>query len=121
MLMAINSNALSNEIAKALSQYTKEIEQGLEQKKEEISKEAVEELKATSPKYKGSYAKGWKVKKVGTARVVYNSTDYQLTHLLENSHALRNGGRSTPQPHIGPVEERTVEKFIAETERMIRG
>ena len=44
MLMAINSNALSNEIAKALSQYTKEIEQGLEQKKEEISKEAVEEL-----------------------------------------------------------------------------
>lgn len=121
MLMAIRSNDFSKEFARTLAKYTKEVEQGLEKVEKKVAKETVDDLKATSPKLYGDYSKGWKAKKVESSYIIHNATDYQLTHLLENSHALRDGGRSTPQPHIGPAEERAVEKFVSETERMIRG
>ena len=94
---------INNEITRALQQYSSEVE-------------AVKTLKSTSPSETGSYKKGWRVKQVGTAKVVHNATDYQLTHLLEHGHAKKNGGRVAPRVHIKPVEEKAIEDF----ERAIR-
>jgi hypothetical protein len=92
---------------------------------------AKKELRTASPKKTGRYAKGWavngeseKTRLSGQARsvVVYNRTDYQLTHLLEHGHALRQGGRAKAIPHIEPVARRTGERFVkavkAEIERL---
>lgn len=75
-----------------------------------VSKESVQKLRNTSPKKTGDYAKGWATKKEGDLEIiVHNKTDYQLTHLLENGHVVRNKkgtyGRTSGTKHIAPVEE----------------
>lgn len=102
---------ISNEIAKALSEYTSDVEKGLEKAKIKVAKDTVKTLKNTSPKKTGSYAKGWAVKQVGTARVIHNKTDYQLTHLLENGHAKKGGGRVAAKVHIKPAEEKAIREY----------
>jgi len=112
---------LSKEIAQALKSFTSDIEQGLEKSKKESSENAVKELKSSSPKKTGSYAKGWRVKRIGSSYVVHNKTDYQLTHLLEKGHAKRGGGRVWAIPHIKPVEERAIIGYEKQLEKVIRG
>lgn len=112
---------LSREIAKALAEYTNEVTEGLEKAKEKVAKATVQELKKTSPKLTGDYAKGWRTKKVGTAQVIHNATDYQLTHLLEHGHAKVNGGRVPGIPHIRPAEQKAIEEFTKQVEKAIRG
>lgn len=113
--------SLSDEIAKTLQTYTREVTEGMDEAKVEVANDTVKRLKSTSPENTGSYAKGWARKKVGTAQVVHNRTDYQLTHLLEKPHALRNGGRSTPQVHIAPAEEQAIADYVDKVEKVIRG
>ena len=107
------SKNLANEIAKALAEYSSEIEDEVDIIAKDVASEAVNELKVTSPKRYGRYAKNWKFKKNAKGSyVVHNAAPtYRLTHLLENSHLLRNGGRSKAQPHIKPVEEKVKENF----------
>lgn len=112
---------LANEIAQALSDYTSEVEEGIEKAKVEVAKETVGRLKQTSPKKTGQYRKGWRTKKVGTAQVIHNKTHYRLTHLLEKGHAKRGGGRVAAIPHIAPAEDKAIRDYIEEVERMIRG
>lgn len=102
---------ISNEIAKALSEYTNDIEKGLEKAKIKVARNTVKTLKSTSPIKTGSYAKGWTVKQIGTARVIHNKTDYQLTHLLENGHAKKGGGRVAAKVHIKPAEEKAIREY----------
>jgi Bacteriophage HK97-gp10, putative tail-component len=111
----------ADEISKALKKYTNEVSQGIEEVKVEVAKDTVKELRKTSPKDTGDYAKGWARKKVGNAEVVHNRTDYQLTHLLEKGHAKRGGGRVAGKAHIAPAEEKAVKEFIDRVEKVIKG
>lgn len=112
------------ELEEILDEYSQDIQDGIVKAAEDISKEGVAELKNTSPKKTGSYRKGWRVKKTKGAYsiscIIHNATDYQLTHLLEKPHALRNGGTSRPQVHIKPVEEQCRNKFEREVQEIIR-
>lgn len=112
-------NNISKEIAKALSEYTSDVEKGLEKAKDVTSKEAVKKLKNTSPKETGSYRKGWRVTKEGSLRILHNKTDYQLTHLLEYGHVNRDGGRTIAIPHIKKVEEEAVGNYIKFVEGIV--
>lgn len=112
---------LSKEISNALKEYTKDVTEGLEKTKEEVAKDTVKILKSTSPEQTGSYKKGWGKKKVGSAVVVHNRTDYQLTHLLEKGHAKRGGGRVRAYPHIGPAEEKAIDEYTKKAEKVIKG
>lgn len=118
--MSIKLNQLTNEIARALTEYSDDVEDDLNRAKDNISKEAVTELKSGSPKKTGDYAKGWARKKTAHGYVVYNRTDYQLTHLLERGHMKRNGGRTKAIPHIAPVEAKVIDGFTKAVEKAVK-
>lgn len=99
----------SIQMKKLLDEYSKEVQDALDDSIKEVSKEAVSKLKNTSPRKSGKYARGWGVKEEKNGAIVYNKTNWQLTHLLENGHIVRNKkgtyGRAPAYPHIKPVEE----------------
>ena len=112
-----------------------QIDEDVQEVFDEVGKEAVKMLKATSPvneksKNRGRYAKGWryergkKVKGV-TMSYVRNKTDPQLTHLLEFGHPLvRNGktvGNVAPQEHIKPVADWCAEEANKRIQQKIGG
>lgn len=111
---------IASEITKALTEYTSEVEEKLDEIKAETAKETVELLKVSSPKRRSKYAKSWRVKKIGDSYVVHN-TLAGLTHLTENGHATRNGGRTKAQPHISIAEQEAIKEFENKIERVIKG
>lgn len=89
----------------------------------EMSKEIPKRLKIASPRKKGKYAKGWKAKivttRTGTSLIVFNGTKPQLTHLLENGHAKKGGGRVDAKPHIAPVNDWAQKETIERIEKRL--
>ena len=61
------------------------------------------------------YDKGWTTRfesgRLSSQGIIYNSKVPGLPHLLENGHALRNGGRTRGVAHIAPVEDKISEEF----------
>lgn len=119
-----------SEVNDILAGYCDEIQSLIEEEAMRIAKEGVKTLKETSPKnkrasaHRGRYAKGWRVKKeVGKGEVyctIHNKTDWQLTHLLENGHVTRNGGKTKPIVHIAPVAEQCISEYVKNVENGIR-
>lgn len=121
MIMArnIKIDDMTDVIMKELNQYSDELNEEIKADTLKVAKETVKQLKETSPKKTGAYAKSWSQKESvkGThvsKRVVYNKDHYQLTHLLENGHAKVNGGRVQAYPHIRPAEEIAVKNLEEE-------
>ena len=114
-----------NEIKSMLSEYSQDIQDEIAKEAERIGKESAKELKHTSPVKSGRYKKGWTTKvERGFSEVkviVHNKTAYQLTHLLEHSHLLRNGQKSIPKEHIYPVEQNAIREFELKVEQIIGG
>lgn len=117
-------NEITREMNKLMKEYEDQVEKLSEQEFEAVAKNTMQELKNTSPKKTGDYARGWAVKKeqgVGKMNfIVYNRTDYQLTHLLENGHVIRNKkgtyGRTNAIPHIAPAAEKAEQDLIERLE-----
>lgn len=111
---------VSDVLRRELSNYSKDIQEAVRHSAIGVGKEIVDELRQTSPKQTGAYAKSWAVdrhKKNGV--VVRNVQHYRLTHLLEYGHAKINGGRTKAYPHIKDAEERGVKKFIDAVEKIL--
>lgn len=94
----------------------------------QVAKEGAIKLKSVSPRgygsKKGHYADGWTMKAVKTGNtdfsfIVHNAKKPGLTHLLENGHQLRNGGRANPYPHIAQVEKWCIEEYERRVEAML--
>lgn len=126
MSKAIKPEELQKVLFDYLENYREDIQEDIVGCTDKITKEARDELKQTSPKgRRGEYCKGWAVKlqkkhKLKYEKVVWNKTNYQLTHLLEFGHATRNGGRTKAITHIKPVEEKYNLKFVDLVEEKIR-
>lgn len=130
------SNIKPEELQKAvmdyLENYVEDIQEDVEEAVDTISKQARDELKQSSrEKFKlhgrdEPYYKGWSVKiqkkgKLKYHKVVWNKTNYQLTHLLEFGHATRNGDkRADAYPHIRPIEQKYNVEFVDLAESKIR-
>lgn len=117
------SRGTSNDIERTINAYMRECiddnKEVLEQRAIDASKDAVKELKKESRKRSGQYAKGWKSSvdsgEAGVEVTVHNK-QYQLTHLLENDHAIKNQtGKAYGTAHgdkvISSVAERIGEQF----------
>lgn len=110
-----------------LNEYSMDIQEGIDKEAQDTAKQAVNELKGVKNTYKirtGEYNKGWRVNtKKGRGIInctVWNATNWQLTHLLENGHTTRNGGRTRAFVHIKPVEEKYVNQYQRDVEKIIK-
>ena len=63
---------ISQELANRLAAYTENVKESLEQSADEVTKEAIEKLKATSPNHKKKYAKSWVRKKTPQGYILHN-------------------------------------------------
>lgn len=111
--------SLQAQIEDCVEEYGLEALREINNSMDEVAKEAVQKLKATSPKGPKGYANNWTLKRQRSKSkglnmiTVHNKETYMLTHLLENSHVIDNGygvyGRTAPgrgqHIHIAPVEE----------------
>ena len=116
--MAIKADQLAQEIVKILDDYRDTTIDKMKESVDKAAKQAVNELKTSSPKRTGAYAKDWAAKKDRKAnkwaygKVVYNKKHYRLTHLLEKGHRKVNGGMVAARPHIAKVEEKAINTLV---------
>lgn len=124
-MATIKIDKLADEIAKELAKYSQEVVEKVNISSEKIGKEAVKQLRQTSPKKTGKYAKSWTMtteKEFGQPhrRIIHaKAPHYRLTHLLEHGHAKVGGGRVEGKPHIRPAEEMVIQEFVREVEEAI--
>ena len=116
---------LQKEVNIRLENYVKEIDDSFAEILPKVGKETVKELKTSSPKRTGRYSKGWKQKVEkdginGNKLTVYNADAYQLTHLLENGHASRDGGFVSGRPHIKPAQDKAEKEVLEELTKAIQ-
>lgn len=120
---------IADSVREILDDYSVKTKRVTNDEIDKIGKEAVQKLKNTSPRRPngGDYAKGWAFKRYRPRSgiidvVVHNKTHYQLTHLLENGHDIKNGtGRSYGETrgikHIEPVEQWAADELPKRIER----
>ncbi|HBC31619.1 MAG TPA: hypothetical protein DC024_10315 [Clostridiales bacterium] len=118
--VTVTADTLGATIAESLQEFSDEKMKEIKGIISEKSKECANNIKRDSPKRNGNYAKGWTATKqfednLNISYVVHNKTDWQLTHLLENGHANRDGSRTEGIPHIEP----NCEKIEAEIDEAI--
>ena len=122
----INIDQLAAEIAKGLAEYSQDVVEKVNVSSEKVGKAAVKQLRQTSPKRTGEYAKSWTMtteKEVGQPhkRIIHaKAPHYRLAHLLEYGHAKVGGGRVEGRPHIRPAEEEVIREFTREVEEAIK-
>lgn len=127
----VSIDGLAEAIMEELREYSQDVTDGLKKEVQDAGTLCRKELKTTSPKLTGSYAKGWRKRTAYESATdirveVYNATDYQLTHLLEHGHALvgHNGkvlGTVGAIPHIGPAEQKAEKQLMKKVDIVVRG
>lgn len=120
IVSGIKVEALAGEVMKLMEEYTADVSGEMKTEAKAVAKEAVKELKQTSPEgggsKKGHYKEGWasKVESENAVSIgirIYNRKKPGLTHLLEKGHAKRGGGRVEGKPHISTAEENVVNNY----------
>ncbi len=119
-MAGVKIDGLADAISALMAEYAGSVLDDVKEVAGEVAKEAVEELKNTSPEgagsKKGHYKSGWasKVTTEGANSInvtIYNKKKPGLTHLLEKGHAKRGGGRVQGIEHIAPAEEKAVNEY----------
>lgn len=121
---------LSKAVTQLLDQYGEDITTTVKQAIKEVAKEAVPIVQSVSPvnkhqvaKDKGRYRKGWTyaVTNEGygmNTMTIYNKTDWQLTHLLNNGfYSVRAGRRIEGDGHIDKAETEINDLLIKKVEK----
>ncbi len=124
-MATVQIDDLADEVMKGLKDYAQLAVDDLKTAIKNAGETVKDEIEKTAPKKTGKYRKSWAVKKTNETSdsikvVVHSKTQYRLTHLLENGHAKRGGGRVAARPHIAPAEKKGEEQLIREVERKLR-
>ncbi len=124
-MSSISIDNLADEVMKGLKEYAEVTSDSVKKAVRKASSTVKREIKNNAPKKSGDYAKSWTTKKVRESShtlemVVHSRNKYQLAHLLEFGHCLRQGGRTKAIPHIAPAEEVGIKQLEDEIERSIK-
>ena len=89
---------MAAEIMEGLSEYAELADTAMKKAVRKTATAVKNEISANAPVKSGRYKRSWTAKKTKenshTLEMTVHSKDrYQIAHLLENGHAMRNGGR----------------------------
>ena len=129
MIVKIEAEDLPKEVVKQLENWGGgELRKKINDAIKETALQGEEILKENSPRRTGRYAESWDAtlrKKKYSAITgleqwsIRNKDHYQLTHLLENGHASRNGGRVKPHEHIKTTDDLVTQLVISNVNKKI--
>lgn len=128
MSTGISVDQLSEAISKELTLYSESITEGIKKEAKKSMSRLVKETKATAPvgKRRKHYRDSITSKKQSESyrSVSYlwyvKGSDYRLSHLLENGHALRNGGRTRATHFIKNASDSVLEDYVRAVEEVVR-
>jgi hypothetical protein len=123
----VDIDRVSNTIRTTLNTYSRQIVEGVEKAADVTVKEMVKETKKrpTGRFSTGRYARAIS-SQVGEntiharSQIWYvKSPDYRVTHLINNGHALRDGGRYSGDKHVTRAAERAMADFETRVREVI--
>lgn len=126
--MAIQIDELNNVIKNALEEYNDSVVKGLKKNTKRAMKDLVDNTKATAPvgnrskHYRDNIAsKTVSETQFGITKLWYvKGPDYRLSHLLNNGHALRDGGRYPGTNFIGKAVDNILPWYLSQIEEVIK-
>ena len=119
---------LSETINKELTLYSQNVIDGIKKEAKKSANQLVKQTKATAPvgHRKKHYRDSIKAKKMtdSVSDISYlwyvDGPDYRLSHLLENGHALRNGGRAEGTHFIKNASDPILQQYLQSIEEVIK-
>lgn len=117
--ITVSAEEFGNVLEKLMKEYGEQAFKICEDSAKTAARQGTSALKRSAPAG-GSYARGWSHKALrasvtGYTEVIYNRTNYQLTHLLEKPHSTGGGGHYPKNVdytgNIAKVEEEYGTKF----------
>ena len=119
MANTIQIDQLSHAIEQELTLYSSDVINGVKRETQKHIKRLVDETKATAPvgnrsrHYKDNISsrKIEETERSVTYQWYVKGSDYRLSHLLNNGHALRNGGRYEGTKFISKAEVSIIEDY----------
>ena len=122
-----NIDSLADDILRELQNYSEEVTEGIKEATGIVAKEVNTEIKShvTFKEPTGKYVKAFKIKKTEDSQYNRGYTwhvggdQYRLTHLLENGHAKKGGGRTQAFKHIAYGEELAIRRMEEITREVI--
>ena len=126
--MAIHIDELNEAIKNALDDYNENIVTGLKKNTTKAMKDLVDNTRATAPvgnrnkHYRDNIAsKTVSETQYGITKLWYvRGSDYRLSHLLNNGHALRDGGRYPGTNFIGKAVDHILPFYLNAVEEVIK-
>lgn len=121
--MTVKPDQLGDAVVQALAEYTEDVFDNVRDSVHSAADVTLRQLRLTSPVRTGQYRKGWRKRTAFESATdlrldVYNKTDYQLTHLLEDGHKLPY---PTPaHPHIKSAADRAAEILEKDVKVVLR-
>ena len=117
MSTTVNIDDLGAVVAQTLEEFSEEVAVQVRENVDAVAKQAARELKNTSPKKTGEYAKGWSKRTIYYKRgryvvQAYNRKKPSLTHLLEYGHKTLDGKTVPAKQHIRPVAEKATRDLL---------
>jgi hypothetical protein len=124
----VNIDNLNEAIINSLEEYNLNATEDIKKLTNEAMKNLVKDTKNTAPvgKRRKHYKSNITSKKLsesqyGISKLWYvKGSDYRLTHLLNNGHALRNGGRYPGTNFLGRAVDKIVPEYIEQIEEVLR-
>ena len=125
MSKTVSIDGMAEAINEGLQEYAKLASSEVKRAVRKSAKTVKEEIEAGAPSRTGRYKSSWVATKQEESSqslqmVVHSKDRYQLSHLLENGHVKRNGGRVPGIKHIQKNEQEAIEEFESRVERRIQ-
>ncbi|OYP06381.1 hypothetical protein CG709_10035, partial [Lachnotalea glycerini] len=110
----VSVDQMADAIAQSMAEFADLSNEVMKECVTETSKSVKKEIQENAPVRTGKYKKSWAAKKVkenanSLTMVVHSRDRYQISHLLEQGHAKRGGGREAAIPQIAQAEQRGAE------------